>query len=273
MSQQNDEVLPQYPYLSCCAVVDSRFSSRGEIVKDLKAVSLFENVIEPESLARAIEILGETEVDVCILGPSVSFEKAKAFIDAGGKLTKSARCAFIAILNPNEKQNSQWNSSGAHGFVQKPYSKQTLSEQIVHSVVRANQDSPWAALLGGRRADSFIEPKEAAGALPAAEKNEVIGRGLLEVMSRLQPLIDGHTAGRFKLMLSGGPNEAARAAIEDLSADILSTWQVTGRQRQLLARCIQSALSRWFENMVLTDAGTAETRLRSDLLSGNALLS
>ena len=47
----------EYPPLACCAVLDSRFSSRQELAKDVSALSLFDRVVQATSVDHGLKLL------------------------------------------------------------------------------------------------------------------------------------------------------------------------------------------------------------------------
>lgn len=251
----------EFPSLECCSVVDSRFSSRSEIVKDLNAVGLFDKIVQPNSLDEALDMLDSTEIDACILGPSVSFEKGTKFIQKGSKKIKSENCAFVVILNPEEEGEQKWQEVGAHGILRRPYSKHSFSEQIVRSVVKANVHSPWSKFLeegqfGSVQASST--PDKKSGALRKSD----LGNLLLAVIPELQTLIDGHKSGDFSLMLHGDVDDATHEEMSRLCERLLGGYDLNEKQRATMTRFLMSSLTRWFQDLVLSNEQRATQNLQ-----------
>jgi hypothetical protein len=146
-SKRPDEAsLPQFPALSCCIVLDARFSSRQEIIRDLKASLLFEEIVEAKSLMDAMLLLTHRQPDACFIGPTMSLDRAIAFINEGQKKIHSGDCAFVSIIEANPEIRLQLLENGAHEVIERPCSKYTFSLGVIAAIVRANAGHPWSEL-------------------------------------------------------------------------------------------------------------------------------
>lgn len=83
------------PSLDQCVVVDSRLSSRRQLLQGIKDCGLFLTVKEAESLEHGIEVVRYSETDACVFGPALSEQSIKEFIAIVEQGPASKDCAFI----------------------------------------------------------------------------------------------------------------------------------------------------------------------------------
>ena len=115
---ENEDVLPQFPALSQCLLIDSRHGSRRIIYKDLDTVALFQITVEATSIVDGLTRLRDVEFDACFFGPSLTPARAVQCIQDALKSRKSKDCAIIAVLDEqNAAARSLLETSGAHGVV------------------------------------------------------------------------------------------------------------------------------------------------------------
>lgn len=143
---QEEFNLPQFPALSACVVLDARFSSRQDIIKDLKASLLFEDIIEAKSLDDAVYLLIHRQPDACFVGPTISPDKAIEFIRDGKKKIHTGDCAFVAIIEENPLMRDNLLANGAHEVIERPCSKYTFTMGVIAAIIRANAGHPWSKM-------------------------------------------------------------------------------------------------------------------------------
>ncbi len=146
MSDDNSTEIPQFASLSCCLLVDSSHKSRIEIIKDIKASSLFQDIVEAGSIKNAQELLKVRVFDACIFGPSLSLEVVSSFIKKGKEENISSDCAYISIIK-NAAEFHEYTDP--HSVVVVPTSKRTFFESIVRGVLLANEGSVWPGVRLG----------------------------------------------------------------------------------------------------------------------------
>ena len=144
--QEKAAALPDFPALGCCVLVDARHSSRLDIIKDLKASLLFEDILEAKSLNDAEVLLERHRPDACFIGPSVSPDRAIEFITAGKKKDGLNDCAFIALINMDPAVRENLLQNGAHRVIERPYSKFLFVKEVINAIIAANEGHPWKAL-------------------------------------------------------------------------------------------------------------------------------
>ena len=144
--QEKAAALPDFPALGCCVLVDARYSSRLDIIKDLKASLLFEEILEAKSLSDAEVLLNRHRPDACFIGPSVTPDRAIEFITEGKKKDGLGDCAFIALINADSAVRENLLNNGAHRVIERPYSKYLFVKEVIGAIITANAGHPWKAL-------------------------------------------------------------------------------------------------------------------------------
>ena len=133
--------LPDFPALSRCLIVDASFASRIELIKDLKATCLFEELVEAGSIGDASLQLRKTEFDACILGPTLNADTAVEFVKAVKPAARSQDCAFIAVLA--ERPQVQLPGEFIHAALYGKWSKRQFFEQLIRAILKANKNTVW----------------------------------------------------------------------------------------------------------------------------------
>ncbi|MCB0322428.1 MAG: hypothetical protein KDD69_02610 [Bdellovibrionales bacterium] len=134
---------PQFAALSCCLLIDSSFRSRREVIKDIKATALFEEIIEAQSLPDAFERLKGRSFDACFLGPSLQIEATASFLERAKEVSKANDCAFVLIYRAAVETTAFVQESPAHSVVVGDATKRAFSEATIRAVLLACENSPW----------------------------------------------------------------------------------------------------------------------------------
>ncbi len=255
-----------FPPLTLCSVVDSRLSSRREILSDVKSSALFEEIAEAHSVEHGLGLLAQQDTDACIIGPSVSQTAATHFLDRAGAMACAATTAFIAITAGHEDENPLLSHPRLNGALKRPYLKGSLSEQIVRSVVSANKSSIWRTLL-----EQGTLPVNAAEPVALGAVNRLVQNEMHHVIERtfpeLRELAAGHEQGRYGLQINGSPTKPTLAAIRN----IIGKLQLHTSHRISLENSfydfLEAAIIRWFAEMVIDSEEAATVNLRRELAS------
>lgn len=225
MTEQAEIFHPQFPALHMCVIIDARHSSRMDMIRDLKASNLFENIVEAKSIDDGRKIISGHAADALLLGPSVSLAKATSFLQAAKSESLSKDCALVAILPRDttvvERETShrmQLLSAGAHGVIETPCTKMAFTEQMVRAVVKANANSPWTGILLNAEKNG-IDPFSGAKSAPRADS-------LSSVASKASPdlraILESIESGEYELDANGKPTRKTMAAISKLVDSMLA---------------------------------------------------
>ena len=78
-------------------VVESNFSSRKELVSLLQATLLVGEIQQAQSVRDGIDTLAGGRTDACLIGSSLSLQKATWFLETAKSVGLKKPCAFIAV--------------------------------------------------------------------------------------------------------------------------------------------------------------------------------
>ena len=274
-----------------CVVIDARHGSRVEIVKDIKSSTLFEEVIEAQSLRNGLQLLDLQNVDALILGPSVSPAKAAAFIERGKQSVSSSDCAFIATVNFSdgaEAAAKELYAAGAHAVIIRPCTKMVFTEGIIRGVVAANANGAWAGILLSAEAkglDMFgnvivkRQPKaDSVGSVKvlshktddslldeAPLPSGSLASVLQKTQSVIREMIAGAESGQLSLDPEGKPTPATSRAIAAIIQRGMK--EIADNPQFAEARTFYTeALTQWFVDFVQLSQREASERLRERLM-------
>jgi hypothetical protein len=263
MPTDKHEGLPRYPALARCVLIDARFSSRLAISKDIKATLLFEEVLEATSIPHGLELLAEVSADVCVLGPSLSSDKACEFLSAARESSCAEDCAFIAIVEHAEEV-PRLNGAHAHKVLTKPLSKHQLFDGMVEAVVRANENSPWRAIFaatGGKL--SPLPPAPIIGRFP--QLDAVAVSVLSDTSGFLPEVVSGIERGQFALDISGNPTRQSELAIAAHVEQLLGEDAELDDLTQEFKAYLADALLVWLVDVHSMEEKAATRKLRARL--------
>jgi hypothetical protein len=262
--QEEELYQRRYPALAKCVVIDARFGSRLDIVKDLKATDLFESIIEAKFVNNGLTILARGGVDACFFGPTIARETAGKFIVQAAKIPLAGDCAYVAVLPDESADAHELDKSGIHGFITKPFSKRAFADMIVRSVIAANANGVWAGIAIsdlGSKADSVLGLENPGMKLATA------------VMSRasdsIKSIIADYRAKKFGLDQYGEPTPETAQAIGRIVAEAVSSFQLAGELAEF-ADFFRRSLNEWFVELVTTNEKISQANLRRRMLSFHA---
>jgi len=271
MTTKPEELIgPQFPALSMCLIIDARHSSRSEIVRDVKASNLFETIVEAKSLDDGKRIISNHNSDACFIGPSVSRASASNLVKRLSESTMSKDCAFIVILNNEDKDDLELISAGCHQLIRLPCSKMKFSEGVVRGVITANMNSPWTGiLLNAEKSgiDLFEEPGSPTKKRSTdQEKLSISGLNAIfpEVASEMQNVLTNIESGNYGLDEGGKPNAATSSAITSLVSGMLGNRDL-GTKNDSVRQFLESALLQWFLDLKTLSQQQATQSLKKKL--------
>lgn len=154
MVDSNTEI-PKFSSLASCLLVDSSHKSRIEIIKDIKASSLFADIVEAGSISNAQELLKVRTFDACIFGPSLSLDVVTSLIKSARNKSISSDCAYLALIKDTAEYSDYIEP---HSVIVVPCSKKSFFEGVVRGVLIANKGSVWPGVRLGE--DGCVEMLE-----------------------------------------------------------------------------------------------------------------
>ncbi len=130
--------IPQFPPLALCLLVDASHRSKNEILKNIVATDVFENIEIAKSMPDGVKSISGRGFDACIIGPSIRSEVAQAYIDEIRSASFSEDCAIIVLAKEGVDVDL---FSGADSVCTVPTSKLNYFESIVRGIIIANRGS------------------------------------------------------------------------------------------------------------------------------------
>lgn len=300
---KSEYTLPPYPALHAGIVIDARHSSRVDIVKDLKTILLFDQVLEGQSLRDGMSALELEAIDVCFLGPSVTVENSLKFLKRAKDSARSKDCSFIAILNRDdagfEESEKLLLDAGVHGIVKRPCSKLLLSDWIVRAVVKANGSGEWAKLfLSSGHAkielsDPYSTKSQSLGVLGVAQPQATASgnfpavapfwleepttpadavrfaalRSAMGKSSSLRELADGVETGAFRLDPTGKLTSRTKEAIRLVADTIVPSVLLVDDGSNDFRRYFETAIEEWVKDLISGEELAATVKFRQTLLA------
>ncbi|MDD2941420.1 MAG: hypothetical protein PHC51_00495 [bacterium] len=244
--EETEERKDGLPKLACCIVIDARFSSRQDLLERLRSFRMFDVVVEAKSFADGLAMLGREKVNVCVLGPTVSLEKAEQFIiqskEQGGV---SESCAYLVMMSQRTGAEAEIRRL-AHGVVFSASSAEEFEHGLVQAVIKADTHGSWARFLNGER----FGGEEVGRVLGHMEK------GLSSFAKGLVSEVDGQQS------FAADVDAQIDRFLEEIFGDFGSSSRVLDFRNHF-----RSALVSWVGNLRSCARDVADNRLRADLLA------
>lgn len=259
-----DEIFAtDFPALFMAVIIDARYSSRQELLKDLKATALFENIVEAKSLSDGLKLLASEAVDVCLLGPSLNVANVARFIEQGTASEKSKDCAFVA-LNQNDPQRAgELSACGAQRVLHLPASKRQLSEEIVRAVIAANKNSPWSSILLNAEGEQDDSP--GLSLVPAKSAAEELS--IKEIPEDLSDLLRSLESSQSDFKPESYRQSGKAKALAQLLLNSLLTKVDIETTSSAFKTFMEEAALEWLEDAKLYSPRDATAELRKKLKS------
>ena len=235
-----------------CLVVESRFSSRKEIVKDLESTALFAEVVPATSAAEGKALLRSDNLDAGVFGPALSMETTFGLLQAARENNRDSHCTLIVIRYEDSPQENELLNSGAHAVVRWPYTPGEFVDGVTGAISknRGQESAQQTTAIAATRSESSSRPTAPAW--------------VARTSGSLRRLADGAAKGEFLLDALGRPTRKTAAEIEH----VLNT-AFLGNEADDIDRLkteLRGALRSWFEDLHYEGENSATTRLRQKLL-------
>jgi hypothetical protein len=137
---QNGDVVPRFPALASCLLVDASHKSKTEIKKTLIAIDLFEEIVIADSVQDAILKLSSRPFDACFIGPSLSPEMGLQYSKEFREASSSSDCAIVAVTKEGVDQTLFSEADTSFSI---PCSKRAFFGNTVRAILKANKNSVW----------------------------------------------------------------------------------------------------------------------------------
>lgn len=254
-----EEKTAQYPALEKCMIVESRFLVRQEIVNSIKSSSLFDNVLEAQSLSDGIEKIKTINLDACFVGSSVTPNNAESFLGKAAKASISEDCSFIVVVNEENKEAAKYISN-AHGVIDWPCNRENFTKGVIKSVVKANNNSPWKNLL-----DLSNEEKTAAEVSLEHRKYDpkVVALIFASCAEELRKIGTSIRRKEYGLDKAGYPDIRAKKDIDNFVNQLVIKFE-NPEKAEKLKEFFQRTLSRWVINQIRLSPQEARIILEKD---------
>ena len=259
-------VSSDFPALSCCVLIESRFSSRRSICGDLKASQLFQLHTEAESVTHASSILRSSYVDACVIGPSVNKQTAEAFIKSVSDRTTSPDCAFIALI---AGETNDYIDSPVHAVTKYPCSKSLLTSTLVNGVIRANANSPWVEVRmkleqgesGIVSISTDVPPSATIVTAPEGQQGSSASSAIniQSTIAKCNSALARLTSGTFLFKPDGAPSLTTRTVVAEVVEELCpsdGTWRNDEKRAAL-----EASLFQFLRDMQMGNPREAKTRL------------
>jgi hypothetical protein len=264
---------PRYPALAKAVVVDSRFSSRSDLVNGLKSAALFDQIVEAGSIGDGLTAIRTQPTDACVVGPSVTTAKACDFFRKCTECSYSKDCAFIAVVDQaNAAAADELRASGAQAIVVRPFTKQALFDGVVSAVIGANAASPWRAIKDGevpaepaRQPEPQSEPAKPTGM--SAELVAALSNAVSSAASLLRSIANGVQCGVYLHDAAGNPTRKSQQALQSVVRQIVREIGEAEGQTADFGAFLEQAFTRWFCDLRDHNSKEANNRLRMALVS------
>ena len=234
--------------LNLCLIVEAHFSARQLIIGDAKSNCLFAEVREAKSLQSASAMLAIENVDCCIIGASLTLEKATGYLEKSRTIERAKDCAFIALIDEEGAARKALLDAGAHLVLQIPCSKQALGEAIIRAVAKANENSPWCATL--RRAElDGIDPFAALG---IKKEMPPVSISPIEILKQAAPQMKNLAArmesGELDFLPDGMPSPVVISTVSEI-IESLFVGKADQDGSKEFKKYFYAALLQWLMNL------------------------
>jgi hypothetical protein len=268
------ESIPEFNIFSKSLVVDSSFESRQGLLRELRGSKLFSNIVEAQSFTHGLHELRTGSVDACLIGTSVTAERAVAFLRLGKQITANKDCAFITVL-PNmpdaktAERTSKLRQAGADQVLVAPYTKQVL-KQVLFKTIRnvAQAQEGVGQIIKEAPAPAVRYAKTATARLLTAKTQSIdpLADHLITAAEDLKKIADRIAAGGFPVEEDGSLGSEAEEAIRQIILRAVTFSQPTIEDQswnEHFAGCVAN----WFVSATNSPNSLAREFLRNKLLA------
>jgi response regulator RpfG family c-di-GMP phosphodiesterase len=268
------ESIPEFHVFSKSLVVDSSIESRQGLMRELRGSRMFSNIVEAQSFTHGLHELRTNPVDACLIGTSVTPERAAAFLRLGKKITTNKDCAFITVVRSSsdentEARNSQLLKSGADQVLVAPYTKKVLTQVLFKTIRNVAQAEKGAEQIIKEAPASKVRYATTAKArLLTANTQSIdpLADHLLAIAEDLKKTADKIAAGEFLAEEDGSLGGEAEEAIRQILLRAVTLNQPT-KEDQSWNEHFAACVANWFVNATNSPNYLAREYLRSKLLA------
>lgn len=238
--------------LQQCVVIDPRFSSRKEVLKNLRSLGMFKTVVEAKSVSHALSLLKEMGNEACVVGPSITQDALDDFLDKAEDI--SSECVFIGIA-------SESGDAPKHELLNATLSIHATQEELSKTIVEAFSAAGIEISASDEKAEAAPEePPPAAEAPPPEPKPFTLG-DLTTGDPRLKLLWSYAQRNKSLKSLPKEERKALDAILDGLTSGATNKEKAS-RFRTYVEESFQS-FGEWAESLSLMEA---LNELRSILL-------
>lgn len=273
--------MPEFPSPGGkCVVIDSRISSRKEIVDSIEAQNLFDQIVIATSIINAIQKFRREDFEACLIGTSISDEIATSFIKEAKELKSG--CAFVAI------RETRAEAEKLEGIMDSVLAGEVtplkLAVRVSQAMVKASKEPErWKAYfqqsldaLKNFEAHSVnlassSTPREHEKAINISTTSTRVTQDtdltrILEKLTKgLFQLQEGYASREFDLDAFAIPSASTVRAIKQISHNIFD-HEAENVGTVELRRTFEKFLIQWFVDMVATNPEQATRKLRVKLV-------
>ena len=243
-------------------VVESNFSSRKELVSLLQATMFVGEIEQAPSVRDGITSLSAGRTDACLLGSSLSLQRATWFLETAKSLSLKKPCALIAV-GKTEDDCTQLIASGADGALHLPLEPMSFTQLVQ----RAVEDSR-ARFSGTKSLAIQLEKTKFTSRVMNVQQYEhgALAEIIQDLAVQLEAAAAELTAGRLKLSAGGLPSlatqDALRIALESAFPTSANASVIGSEDHRFV-----TAVVNWFVERVHSGQKQASDNLRKRLIA------
>lgn len=246
-------------------IVDSRFGSRKELLRELSDSGTVRNVQEAISVGDGLHHLESSVVEACIVGPTVSKVLAGDFIREGRAITQNRSCAFIVVCDETNKNSDYFLRVGADAIAAKPYERISFTDVVNRAIIASKERTEGHRVPLAR--DAIVEVLNAQKELGSVcvEMEGCVSEILREASQGLRSVAASLADGHLQIRPNGLPSLATRDAIRQVFLKALGPSEDVTAPDSFNAHFVNSLVD-WFVERVDTEHNSATKRLKSKLM-------
>jgi response regulator RpfG family c-di-GMP phosphodiesterase len=245
-------------------IVDSSFRSRKHLLHSTAEAAIVRNVIEARSLVDGLDCIERGGIDACIIGPTLTPQAAKGFIDSAKATEHGHECTYIAVIRQEICRPSEQDSSlvpGASAVIGFPFEARSFT-QICRSAISKG-------LVQRKVSQQRLSKKnEALQSLAALSQQQVSHKSLAAALNHtsqgFRSVAEALREKDLNMSASGLPSIATLDAIRLVLEDGMGADSAV-RYRDSYDHFFVSCLVQWFSDRCKNSHREALTRLKKRL--------
>lgn len=268
------ESIPEFQVFSKSLVVDSSFESRQGLMRELRGSRLFSEIVEAQSFTHGLQELRSGAIDACLIGTTVTVERAVAFLRLGKQITSNKDCAFIPVVprvadKIAEARVAQLLKAGADQVLTAPYSKKILSEVLFRTIRNVAQAKDGVAqIIKASPSPTVRSAKTATARLltASAQSADPLADHLRSIAEDLKKTADRIATGELAAEKDGSFGGEAEEAIKQIILQAVSFSRLS-KEEQAWNEHFAACVANWFIRATQTPNHLAREYLRNKLLT------